>query len=191
MASDTPHKKDAGEPFDVVLVHGATVDGKGARVLRARPGQVEAGEVRPLREGQPIAPGGEIVRLVERADSNQLYDVKVDYTAHPSPPAAPPRSPPLLTARAGTARSQKTAKSDRAAPSRTREHATRRASRLGILHVSESAVVDGERRAARTPGTPRESEEGASAIPPTVILSEARDPTSLPPGSFVRFAYSG
>ncbi len=85
MASDTPHKKDAGEPFDVVLVHGATVDGKGARVLRARPGQVEAGEVRPLREGQPIAPGGEIVRLVERADSNQLYDVKVDYTAPPGP----------------------------------------------------------------------------------------------------------
>jgi hypothetical protein len=86
MPSDTPEKKGGGEAFDVVLVHGPTVDGHGARVLRARPGQVEAGEVRPLREGQPLAPGGEVVRLVERADSANVYDVKVDYAA-PSAPA--------------------------------------------------------------------------------------------------------
>src|SRR5580658_3989766 len=90
MASDTPDKKDEPDPFDVVLVHGATGDGQGARVLRARSGQVEAGEVRPLREGQPIVPGGEVVRLVERPEGANLYDVKVDYKAPALPATAPP-----------------------------------------------------------------------------------------------------
>ncbi len=78
MPSDASQKKD-GDAFDVVLLHGATVDGQGARVVRARPGQLETGEVRPLREGQPLTPGGEVVRLVERAGTPCLYDVKVDY----------------------------------------------------------------------------------------------------------------
>ena len=60
-------------------------------MLRARPGHIEAGEVRPLREGQPLAPGGEVVRLVERAGAPCVYDVKVDYQV---PPASPrPRQP--------------------------------------------------------------------------------------------------
>jgi hypothetical protein len=88
MASDAPDKTDGGDPFDVVLVHGATVDGQGARVLRARPGQLEAGEVRPLREGQPLVPGGEVVRLIERPEGANVYDVKVDYKA-PAAAAAP------------------------------------------------------------------------------------------------------
>jgi hypothetical protein len=67
--------------YDVVLVHGATGDGEGARVLRARPGQLEVGEIRPLRQGQPIASGGEVVRLVERPEGPLFYDVKVDYKA--------------------------------------------------------------------------------------------------------------
>jgi hypothetical protein len=87
MASDAPDKTDGADPFDVVLVHGATVDGQGARVLRARPGQLEAGEVRPLREGQPLLPGGEVVRLVERSDHANVYDVKVDYKT-PALPAS-------------------------------------------------------------------------------------------------------
>ncbi|HEY5147839.1 MAG TPA: hypothetical protein VII82_13785 [Polyangiaceae bacterium] len=78
MSSDANEKKD-GEGFDVVLVHGATGDGEGARVLRARPGHLETGEIRPLRQGQPLASGGEVVRLVERPDAPCLYDVKVDY----------------------------------------------------------------------------------------------------------------
>jgi hypothetical protein len=89
MSSDAGEKID-GDAFDVVLVHGATGDGEGARVLRARPGHVEAGEVRPLREGQPLSPGGEVVRLVERTGAPCVYDVKVDYQvpAAPPPPAA-------------------------------------------------------------------------------------------------------
>jgi hypothetical protein len=89
MASDVPEKKDDGDGFDVVLVHGATGDGEGARVLRARPGHLEAGEVRPLREGQPLTPGAEVVRLVERTDAANAYDVKVDYKVPPALAAGP------------------------------------------------------------------------------------------------------
>ena len=78
MSSDAGEKID-GDAFDVVLVHGATGDGEGARVLRARPGHIEAGEVRPLREGQPLTPGGEVVRLVRALGRPCVYDVKVDY----------------------------------------------------------------------------------------------------------------
>lgn len=58
-----------------MLVHGKTSDGEGACVLRARPGKLEAGEVRPLRHGRALGPG-EIVSLSPRADSPDLYDVK-------------------------------------------------------------------------------------------------------------------
>jgi hypothetical protein len=85
MSSDSGEKND-GDAFDVVLLHGPTDDGEGTRVLRARPGQVETGEVRPIRDGQPLTPGGELVRLVERPGTNLVYDVKVDYKA-PAPNA--------------------------------------------------------------------------------------------------------
>jgi hypothetical protein len=62
--------------FDVVLVGGATEDGEGARVLRARPGQLEQGEVRPVREGKPLVPGAEVVSLEKRGEHPALYDVK-------------------------------------------------------------------------------------------------------------------
>ena len=76
MSSDAP-KKDA-EDFDLVLIHGETPDGEGARVLRARPGRFEAGEVRPLEQGRPLAAGGEVVSLTQRPGA-PLYDVKVEY----------------------------------------------------------------------------------------------------------------
>lgn len=88
MPSDADEKND-GDGFDVVLIHGATGDGEGARVLRARPGQLETGEIRPIRQGQPLAPGGEVVRLLERPGTPCLYDVKVDYKVLPSPAAEP------------------------------------------------------------------------------------------------------
>jgi hypothetical protein len=86
MSSDAGQKSD-GDAFDVVLVHGATGDGEGARVLRARPGQIEAGEVRPLRQGQPLTPGGEVVRLTARSGAPCVYDVKVDYEVPAKAPA--------------------------------------------------------------------------------------------------------
>ncbi len=70
----------SGDDFDVVMVHGKTADGNGACVLRARPGRLEAGEVRALESGRPLAPGGQVVQLSPRRGSAQnLYDVKVEY----------------------------------------------------------------------------------------------------------------
>jgi hypothetical protein len=66
----------------VVLIHGVTPDGGGLNVLRARDGQLEAGAVRPLREGKPIH--GEVVRLEPRESCPLVCDVKVDF--------APPKS---------------------------------------------------------------------------------------------------
>src|ERR1035438_2766899 len=54
MGEHSPQDKDA--TFDVVMVHGATDDGAGAKVLRARPGRLDAGEGRPMREGKPRVP---------------------------------------------------------------------------------------------------------------------------------------
>ncbi len=71
--------------FDVVMAHGPTDDGEGARVLRLRPGQLEAGEVRPMRDGKPIAPGSELVKLQRRTDVPALYDVKVEHAVAPAP----------------------------------------------------------------------------------------------------------
>jgi hypothetical protein len=94
--------KTEGDDFDVVLVHGATGDGEGARVLRARPGHIEAGEVRPIREGQPLSPGGEVVRLVERSGAPCVYDVKVDYQVPAAAPTAERSAsgPPQVSTRA-------------------------------------------------------------------------------------------
>jgi hypothetical protein len=67
---------------DVVLLHGPTEDGEGARVLRARRGAVEAGEVRPLKEGKPLGEG-EVVTLHPRPGAPCVCDVKVDYAPAP------------------------------------------------------------------------------------------------------------
>lgn len=62
-------------PKDVVLPIAPTDDGKGLRVLRAREDRVEAGEVRPVADGQPLH--GELVRLTPREDTPALCDVEV------------------------------------------------------------------------------------------------------------------
>ena len=61
---------------DVALLYAPTDDGKGARILRSRDGNLEAGEVRPAKEGQPLQ-GGELVKLEPRADAPCVYDVEV------------------------------------------------------------------------------------------------------------------
>ena len=67
---------------DVVLPLAPTDDGKGVHVLRAREDRVEAGEIRPVAEGQSVR--GELVRLTPRADAPALCDVEVlhDPRAH-------------------------------------------------------------------------------------------------------------
>ncbi len=66
------------EGHDVALVHGATDDG-GYEIVRFRPDRLEAGVVRPLEHGKPIA--GEVVRLSPRDGSRVLYDVEVQCAA--------------------------------------------------------------------------------------------------------------
>ncbi|HXN33537.1 MAG TPA: hypothetical protein VN894_16825 [Polyangiaceae bacterium] len=77
MSADGPQRKDS-DAFDVVLMHGPTDDGEGARVLRARPGRIDTGEVRPMREGRPFVAGTEVVRLERRADAPAVFDVHVE-----------------------------------------------------------------------------------------------------------------
>jgi hypothetical protein len=104
---DVPDKGDT-EGQDVVLLAGATDDGEGAKVLRARSGRIEAGEVRPLREGRPLVAGGEVVRLLPRNGAPALYDVRVEHviegaaperdTDPAQPPGEPARNKPAQVA---------------------------------------------------------------------------------------------
>lgn len=82
--------KPPSESADVVLLHSPTEDGKGVRVLRAREGRVEAGEIRPVEAGRPLH--GDIVKLKPREKTPQICDVEVTY-AHPRPEGAPAVAP--------------------------------------------------------------------------------------------------
>jgi hypothetical protein len=102
MSDDAP-PPDTGEAPDVVLLHSPTPDGEGVRVLRAREGRLEAGEVRPVKEGQPLV-SGEVVTLTPRAESPALCDVKVQYAAPKreeaaASPALPHKGPALVNSR--------------------------------------------------------------------------------------------
>ena len=63
---------------DLALVFGPAADGDGVNVLRRRAGSstVEAGTLRPLREGRSIV--GEVVHLEQRAEAPFLFDCETD-----------------------------------------------------------------------------------------------------------------
>lgn len=61
---------------DVVLLHSRTEDGQGVRVLRKKGQELSVGEVRPLKEGQPIY--GDVVRLKARDEHPALFDVETE-----------------------------------------------------------------------------------------------------------------
>jgi hypothetical protein len=82
MPDDAPQDNGGGD-FDVVMLTGKTEDGDGAKVVRARPGRVETGEVRPMKEGQPIV-AGELVTLEPRKDAPALFNVHVQHTVKPA-----------------------------------------------------------------------------------------------------------
>lgn len=75
--------------LDVALLYAPTDDGKGARILRARDGSFETGEVRPIKEGQPIN-RGELVKLTPRAGAPCLCDVEVLHQTAPTDAVASP-----------------------------------------------------------------------------------------------------
>jgi hypothetical protein len=62
---------------DVVLVGEQMEDEPRWPVLRHREDRVEVGELRSVREGYPMAPTGEVVRLKPRKEHGRLFDVEV------------------------------------------------------------------------------------------------------------------
>ena len=65
---------------DVALLYAPTDDEKGARFVRSRKGELQAGEVRPLAHGQSLC-GQELVRMRPRAKQPMLCDVEVIHPA--------------------------------------------------------------------------------------------------------------
>ena len=83
MDSESSRKASAGGKLqDVVLVYGASDDGRGYEVLRQRGDQLQAGRLRPLHDGKSIH--GEVVRLEPRKESPALFDVEVQHDARAS-----------------------------------------------------------------------------------------------------------
>ena len=61
---------------DTLLIRGISEDGQALSVLRARNDVVEAGVVRPLKEGEALS--GEVVRLKPRPEFPLVCDVEVE-----------------------------------------------------------------------------------------------------------------
>ncbi len=67
-----------------MMVHSPTEDGDGVKVLRLRSDKLEAGEMRPLKEGASLV-SGDVVRLHRREGSPVLWNVEVQYSAGENP----------------------------------------------------------------------------------------------------------
>jgi hypothetical protein len=76
-------QKRPAPPTDIAILHSPTEDGKGARVVRIRDGEVSAGEIRPVREGEAINQS-EVVRLRPMEHDERVCEVEVLH----APPAA-------------------------------------------------------------------------------------------------------
>ncbi len=92
-----PSEVEVAKPSDVALVHAVTDDGA-VHVIRRRGERLEAGALKPLREGAPIQ--GEVVSLRPREGSPLLCDVEVHY----SPPAQPGAATAKSSSKPGRAR---------------------------------------------------------------------------------------
>jgi hypothetical protein len=71
------------KPKDIAILHGPTEDGEGARLLRLKGGEVWSGEIRPVREGQPIQQH-ELVRLHPIHPTLPVCEVEVLHAPKPS-----------------------------------------------------------------------------------------------------------
>ena len=99
MAAGRPRASGAAKrgirKKDLALIFGQSADGEGLNVLRRRAGSkdVEAGTLRPLREGRAII--GEVVRLEPREEAPFLFDCETDEelstSSSPPPLAGPPQ----------------------------------------------------------------------------------------------------
>jgi len=69
-------KRQPKPPPDIAILGGPTDDGQGARLLRIRDGQLSAGEIRPVKEGDPIT-HTEVVRLRPLDAEHRVCEVEV------------------------------------------------------------------------------------------------------------------
>ncbi|MFO0551897.1 MAG: hypothetical protein U0271_26150 [Polyangiaceae bacterium] len=97
----TPVTEAAARQRDMLIVGGPSSDGNGVQVVRIQDDQVQAGELRAVREGQPIV--GECVRLHQRPEHERLYDVEVLAKTAPSSPKVEPKSEAQGASRKGPA----------------------------------------------------------------------------------------
>ena len=81
---------------DLALVFGPAADGDGLNVLRRRAGSsvVEAGTLRPLREGRAIT--GEVVHLEPREEAPFLFDCETDEELSTTTPSQALAGPPQV-----------------------------------------------------------------------------------------------
>jgi hypothetical protein len=68
--------KRARAPKDIAILNGPTDDGHGARVVRIREGEVSAGEIRPVKEGESINQS-EVVRLKPLDREQRVCEIEV------------------------------------------------------------------------------------------------------------------
>lgn len=101
VGDDTSSKKSDQPSSDVVLIHGATEDGKGLQVLRAREQRIEVGQVRPLEHGKPVQ--GDIVRLRPRPGMPFICDVETQVELSEAAPRPAASSDGARTAKKGPA----------------------------------------------------------------------------------------
>lgn len=97
-----PAEPESKPSHDVVIVHGRTEDQKGLKVLRARPERLELGEVRPLKEGQPLT--GDVVQLKPREGAPWICDVETQFRHSELPGAAKKASDSATSRHPGPAR---------------------------------------------------------------------------------------
>ena len=71
---DAPIRPPAG---DIAFVCGKDADGVHILRRRSEEAPIEAGLLRPMREGKPI--DGEVVSLTQRQDLPMIYDVKSEF----------------------------------------------------------------------------------------------------------------
>jgi hypothetical protein len=82
-----PDKAEKPAP-DFAILGGPTEDGEGTHLVRFRDGSISAGELRPVKEGEPVT-HRELVRLHPIDAERRVMRVE---TLH-APPALPPESP--------------------------------------------------------------------------------------------------
>jgi hypothetical protein len=87
---------------DFAILGGPTEDGQGTHLVRFRDGEISAGEIRPVKEGEPVT-HRELVRLHPLEGDKRVVRVE---TLH-APPAAPEEAPRSRPARVSNARYRK------------------------------------------------------------------------------------